>query len=110
MRLVVAGSPPAAVPTLDALAESEHEIVRVITRPPAPLGRKRVLTPTPVAARATELGLPVLETTRLAELEPELLPLEVDLGVIVAYGGLVREPLLSWPRLGGVNLHFSLLP
>lgn len=110
LRLVVAGSPSAAVPTLDALAASAHEIVRVITRPPAPLGRKRVLTPTPVAARATELGLPVLETTRLAELEPELLPLEVDLGVIVAYGGLVREPLLSWPRLGWINLHFSLLP
>lgn len=110
LRLVVAGSPAAAVPTLETLAASEHEIVRVITRPPAPLGRKRVLTPTPVATAAERLGLPVLEATRLRELEPELLPLEVDLGVIVAYGGLVREPLLSWPRLGWINLHFSLLP
>lgn len=110
LRLVVAGSPAAAVPTLETLAASEHEIVRVITRPPAPLGRKRVLTPTPVAAAAERLGLPVLDATRLSELEPELLPLEVDLGVIVAYGGLVREPLLSWPRLGWINLHFSLLP
>ncbi|WP_169078777.1 methionyl-tRNA formyltransferase [Microcella alkalica] len=110
MRLVVAGSPAAAVPTLQSLAASEHEIVRVITRPPAPLGRKRVLTPTPVAQAAEALGLPVLEAVRLRELEPELLPLEVDLGVIVAYGGLVREPLLSWPRLGWINLHFSLLP
>ncbi|WP_182490126.1 methionyl-tRNA formyltransferase [Microcella alkalica] len=110
MRLVVAGSPAPAVPTLDALAASEHEIVRVISRPPAPLGRRRILTPTPVAARAVELGIPVLETTRLADLEPELLPLEIDLGIIVAYGGLVREPLLSWPRLGWINLHFSLLP
>ncbi len=110
LRLVVAGSPAAAVPTLQSLAASEHEIVRVITRPPAPLGRKRVLTPTPVAQAAEALGLPVLEAVRLRELEPELLPLEVDLGVIVAYGGLVREPLLSWPRLGWINLHFSLLP
>lgn len=110
LRLVVAGSPAAAVPTLQSLAASEHEIVRVITRPPAPLGRKRVLTSTPVAQAAEALGLPVLEAVRLRELEPELLPLEVDLGVIVAYGGLVREPLLSWPRLGWINLHFSLLP
>lgn len=110
LRLVVAGSPAAAVPTLQSLAATEHEIVRVITRPPAPLGRKRVLTPTPVAQAAEALGLPVLEAVRLRELEPELLPLEVDLGVIVAYGGLVREPLLSWPRLGWINLHFSLLP
>lgn len=110
LRLVVAGSPDAAVPTLEVLAASSHEIARVITRPAAPLGRRRVLTPTPVAAAATAHGIPVLEATRLSELEQQLLPLEIDLGVIVAYGALVREPLLSWPRLGWINLHFSLLP
>lgn len=110
LRLVVAGSPEAAVPTLERLARSSHEVVRVITRPAAPLGRRRVLTPTPVASAATTLGLPVLEAARLSELESDLLPLDVDLGVIVAYGGLVREPLLHWPRLGWINLHFSLLP
>ena len=110
LRLVVAGSPAAAVPTLSVLASSDHEIVRVITRPPTPQGRKRVLTPTAVADAAAQLGLPVLEARRLAELEPELLPLDVDLGVIVAFGGLVRSPLLEWPRLGWINLHFSLLP
>jgi len=110
LRLVVAGSPLAAVPTLTALAASEHEIVRVITRPAAPHGRKRVLTPTPVAVEAERLGIAVLEARRLGDIEAELLPLEVDLGVIVAYGALVREPLLSWPRLGWINLHFSLLP
>ncbi len=110
LRLVVAGSPEAAVPALELLAATEHEIVRVITRPPAPLGRKRVMTPTPVARAAERLGLAVLEAKRLTEIVPELLDLDVDLGVIVAYGGLVREPLLSWPRLGWINLHFSLLP
>jgi methionyl-tRNA formyltransferase len=110
LRLIFAGSPAAAVPTLELLAASEHEIVRVITRPAAPQGRKRILTPTPVAVAASALGLPVLTSTRLGELESELLPQTVDLGVIVAYGGLVREPLLSWPRLGWINLHFSLLP
>lgn len=110
LRLVVAGSPAAAVPTLTALAAGPHRIERVITRPPTPQGRRRILTPTPVAVEAERLGLPVLEARRLAELESELLPLDVDLGVIVAYGALVREPLLSWPRQGWINLHFSLLP
>ncbi|MFM2353033.1 MAG: methionyl-tRNA formyltransferase [Actinomycetota bacterium] len=110
LRLVVAGSPAAAVPTLASLAESEHDVVRVITRPASLQGRKRVLTPTPVADEAARRGLTVLEARRLGEIESELLPLDIDLGVIVAYGALVREPLLSWPRLGWINLHFSLLP
>ena len=66
LRLVVAGSPAAAVPTLQSLAASEHEIVQVITRPPAPLGRKRVLTPTPVAQAAEALGLPRTKARELA--------------------------------------------
>lgn len=110
LRLVVAGSPVAAVPTLTALADGPHEVVRVITRPPTPQGRRRVMTPTPVAVEAERRGLPVLEARRLDEIEPELRALAIDLGVIVAYGALVREPLLSWPRLGWINLHFSLLP
>lgn len=110
LRLVVAGSPAAAVPTLTTLAASQHEIVRVITRPATPQGRKRALTPTPVAIEAERRGLTVLEGRRLSELEAQLLPLTVDLGVIVAYGALVRPPLLAWPRLGWINLHFSLLP
>ncbi len=110
LRLVVAGSPAAAVPTLTTLSASDHEIVRVITRPASPQGRKRVLTSTPVAVEAARLGLSVLEARRLSDIEAELLPLNVDLGVIVAYGALVREPVLSWPRLGWINLHFSLLP
>jgi len=110
LRLVVAGSPAAALPTLTTLAASQHEIVRVITRPASPQGRKRVLTPTPVAKEAERRGLTVLSGRRLSELEAQLLPLTVDLGVIVAYGALVRPPLLAWPRLGWINLHFSLLP
>ena len=65
MRLVVAGSPAAAVPTLRRLAASDHEIAAVLTRPPTPQGRKRVLTPTPVAQVAAELGLPVIEASRV---------------------------------------------
>jgi methionyl-tRNA formyltransferase len=111
LRLVFAGSPGAAVPSLRALFASRHEIAAVITREPAPLGRRGVLTATPVAEVATELGIPTIASNRLTEdLTGTVAALKPDLGVIVAYGALVREPLMSTPRLGWINLHFSLLP
>ena len=111
MRIVFAGSPAAAVPSLRRLATSAHEIVAVVTREDSPQGRRGILTPTPVALVAEELGLPVIRANRLAGGATEQVhALQPDLGVIVAYGGLVREPLLSTPRLGWINLHFSLLP
>jgi methionyl-tRNA formyltransferase len=109
LRLVFAGSPAAAVPSLDALRASSHDVVAVITREDAPQGRRGTLTPTPVAIAAD--GLEVIKANRLAGAATErVTELAPDLGVIVAYGGLVREPLLSTPRLGWINLHFSLLP
>ncbi|GAA1693536.1 methionyl-tRNA formyltransferase [Microbacterium sediminicola] len=111
MRLVFAGTPDAAVPSLCALAAAGHDIPLVLTRTDAPVGRKRTLTPSPVAQAAETLGLRVHRTDRLdaatTALVAETAP---DLGVIVAYGGLVREPLLSLPVHGWINLHFSLLP
>lgn len=110
MRLVFAGTPDAAVPTLRRLATS-HEIAAVITRPDAPFGRRRVLRPSPVAQSAAELGLPVIKAAGLDDgVTAQVSALRVELGVIVAYGGLVREPLLSAPSAGWINLHFSLLP
>lgn len=110
MRLVFAGTPAVAVPTLRLLAAT-HEVVAVVTRPDAPLGRRRVLTPSPVAQAAAELGIPVIKAARLDDAATtEITALDADLGVIVAYGGLVREPLLSAPKSGWINLHFSLLP
>ncbi len=111
LRLVFAGSPLVAVPSLRAIAASQHEIISVVTREMSPHGRKRILTPTPVATAARELGVPVREANRLAgEHTDSLMDLEPDLGVIVAFGGLIREPLLSAPKYGWINLHFSLLP
>ena len=111
MRLVFAGTPEPAVPSLRRLAASDHEIVAVITRHDAPLGRKRVLTPSPVASAAADLGIQAIRADRLdADTTARIAQLQPDLGVIVAYGGLVREPLLSTPVHGWVNLHFSLLP
>ncbi len=111
MRLVFAGTPAAAVPSLVRLAASAHEVALVVTRADAPVGRRRVPTPSPVAQAAAGLGLDVLRTDRLDDAATaRIAGLAPDLGVIVAYGGLVREPLLSTPRHGWINLHFSLLP
>ena len=110
LRIVYAGSPSAAVPSLRALLAGPHEVVAVVTREDSPQGRKRVLTPTPVAELAESAGVPVVKANRLGPVTDELLALQPDLGVVVAYGGLIREPLLSAPRLGWINLHFSLLP
>lgn len=111
MRIVFAGTPLPAVPSLRAIAASRHDLVGVVTRTDAPLGRKRILTPSPVAALAAELGVTTIKTDRLdAHATHAVTDLAPDLGVIVAYGGLVREPLLATPRHGWINLHFSLLP
>lgn len=111
LRLVFAGSPEAAVPSLRLLADSQHELLAVITREDSPQGRKRVMTETAVAAAASRYDVPVLKANTLdTSVTEAIASFEPDLGVIVAYGGLVREPLLSAPRLGWINLHFSLLP
>jgi methionyl-tRNA formyltransferase len=111
LRIVFAGSPSAAVPSLQSLAVTEHQVVGALTRNDSRQGRRGTITPTPVAVAATDLGIPVIKANRLDDAATEavqtLLP---DLGVIVAYGALVKQPLLSTPRLGWINLHFSLLP
>lgn len=111
MRLLFAGTPEVAVHSLDALIDAGFTIVGVLTRKDAPQGRKRVLTASPVAQRAEHLGIPVLKANRLTETVTEwATSLNPDLGVVVAYGGLLRRELLDTPKLGWINLHFSLLP
>lgn len=111
MRIVFAGTPAVAVPTLEALVEAGHDVALVVTRPDAPTGRKRVLTPSPVAASAEKLGLPVLRAARLGDDETAAIAAAApELGVVVAYGGLLRTPLLTTPPHGWINLHFSRLP
>lgn len=112
MRLVFAGTPAVAVPSLDALAESGHDLVAVVTRPDAPAGRGRRLVRSPVGAWADERGVEVLTPARPRE--PEFLErlrrLAPDCVPVVAYGALVPPAALEIPRHGWVNLHFSLLP
>lgn len=112
MRLVFAGTPEAAVPALDALVASSHEVLAVITRPDAPAGRGRRLTPSPVAQRAEELELEVLkpEHPRDPDFQARLRALEPDLCPVVAYGALLPQSALDIPTNGWINLHFSLLP
>ncbi|MGI3783108.1 MAG: methionyl-tRNA formyltransferase [Janthinobacterium lividum] len=112
MRIVFCGTPGVAVPALDALVASEHEVVAVVTRPDAPSGRGKRLTASPVALRAQELALEVLKpqrprdedfVARLTEIAPDCCP-------VVAYGALLPQRVLDIPRHGFVNLHFSVLP
>ncbi len=112
MRLVFAGTPQPAVPSLAALLESPHEVVAVITRPDAPKGRGRSLHPSPVAEVARAAGIETLTPRRASdpELASRLRELAPDCAPVVAYGGLIPADLLAVPRLGWVNLHFSLLP
>jgi methionyl-tRNA formyltransferase len=112
MRLVFAGTPQTAVPALDALLASRHQVVAVVTRPDAPAGRGRKVEPSPVAQRALAAGLEVLTPARardpqfldrLREIAPDCCP-------VVAYGALLPQAALDIPPRGWVNLHFSLLP
>jgi methionyl-tRNA formyltransferase len=112
LRLLFAGTPAPAVPSLEALLGSEHEVVAVLTRPDAPSGRGRKLSRSPVAERADAAGLPVLQprSPRDPAFLAQLAELAVDCAPVVAYGALVPQAALDLPRAGWVNLHFSLLP
>jgi methionyl-tRNA formyltransferase len=112
MRLVFAGTPEVALPSLEAIGKSGHELLAVVTRPDAPSGRGRQLVRSPVGAWADDHGIEVLTPVRprepqflerLTELAPDCVP-------VVAYGALVPPVALEIPRLGWINLHFSLLP
>ncbi|MEQ3549712.1 methionyl-tRNA formyltransferase [Pseudonocardia nematodicida] len=113
MRLVFAGTPEPAVPSLRRLLESgRHDVVAVLTRPDAPSGRGRKLTRSPVGALADEAGIPVLTPAKPSgeEFEKALRELAPDCAPVVAYGALLPRPVLDVPAHGWVNLHFSLLP
>lgn len=112
MRLVFAGTPDVAVPSLEALLDSDHELLAVVTRPDAPSGRGRKVHPSPVAERAQAADLTVLEPKKPSDPEflSQLKELAPDCCPVVAYGGLLPQAALDIPRHGWINLHFSLLP
>lgn len=112
LRLVFAGTPAVALPALDAVVASRHELLAVVTRPDAPAGRGRGLARSPVGAWADERGIEVLTPARPREPEflDRLRELAPDCVPVVAYGALVPPVALEIPTHGWVNLHFSLLP
>ena len=113
MRLVFAGTPEPALPSLRRLIESpRHEVIAVLTRPDAAAGRRGRPAPSPVAECAAEHGIPVLKPARpnSEEFVAELSELSPDCCAVVAYGALLRDELLAVPTHGWINLHFSVLP
>lgn len=113
MRVVFAGTPEPAIPSLNRLIEStKHDVVAVVTRPDAAAGRGRKLGRSPVAAFADSHGIPVLTPVRPSDptFVEELTRIGPDICPVVAYGALLPRPVLDIPRFGWINVHFSLLP
>jgi methionyl-tRNA formyltransferase len=112
VRIVVAGTPEVAVPSLEALAGSRHQVIAVVTRPDAAAGRGRRVSRSPVGSWADEHAVPVLQPQRPSEPEflAELARLAPDCCPVIAYGALVPQAALDVPKHGWVNLHFSVLP
>lgn len=110
MRIVFMGTPEFACPSLSAVSKS-HDVVRVVTRPDAVRGRGKRLEPSPVKALAGELGLAVIEASRMTpEVMDELRAAKADLCIVAAYGCILPDELLEMFPLGCVNVHASLLP
>src|SRR5260370_25017386 len=112
LRTVFRGTPEAAVPTLEAVLDSDHRVVAVATAPDRPRGGGMELAPAPVKQRALAAGIPVLQppTLRRLEAQAELAAAGADVFVVCAYGLILPPAVLEEPRLGCVNVHFSLLP
>ena len=112
LKLVFAGTPDVAVPSLKAFAaDPRFDVVGVITRPDAPTGRGRKLTPSPVKATALELGLPVIDLKpRSPEFMEALNDLHADIAAVIAYGNILPKNVLDAVPMGWYNLHFSNLP
>jgi methionyl-tRNA formyltransferase len=112
MRLIFMGTPDFAVPTLDALVEAGHEVVAAYSQPPSRSGRGKKERPSPVHARAEELGIPVRHPASLkgADEQAAFAALEADVAVVAAYGLLLPQQVLDAPKHGCLNVHGSLLP
>jgi len=112
MRVVFFGTPQFAVPSLEQLIQSAHDVVGVVTQPDRPRGRGQKVTDAPVKVTAVQHGLPVFQPARLRdpEVKETLTRWAPELGVVAAYGKLLPESVLNLPRFGMINVHASLLP
>ena len=112
MRVVFFGTPQFAVPSLERLVHSAHDVVGVVTQPDRPRGRGQKVTDAPVKMTAVQHGLPVFQPARLRdpEVKETLTRWAPELGVVAAYGKILPESVLNLPRFGMINVHASLLP
>ncbi|MBZ9647300.1 methionyl-tRNA formyltransferase [Sphingobium sp. 3R8] len=112
MRIIYMGTPDFAVPALDALAKAGHAIVAVYSQPPRPAGRGKALRPSPVHARAEEMGIEVRTPASLKDgaVQAAFAALNADVAVVAAYGLILPRAVLDAPRHGCMNIHASLLP
>lgn len=113
INLIFLGTPDLAVPFLEALTnEPDFKVLAVVTQPDRPVGRKQILTPSPIKELALKKGLPVLqpETLKDETIQNKLANLEADIFIVVAYGLMIPNKILSLPKLGCLNVHPSLLP
>lgn len=111
MKILFAGTPAVAVEVLDGILQAGHEVVAILTREQAPIGRKKILTASPVSKRGTELGIPVIEANSISKGVLEYIrELGADLAIVVAYGVILKKDALEAMPLGWFNLHFSVLP
>lgn len=108
MQIAVAATPEVALPTLEALLKSDHDLVSVITQPDRPAGRGLALRQSPVAIWAKDRGISVSKPNDQAELK--LAVSDVDLVITIGFGVIIKEEILNLPKHGFINLHFSLLP
>ena len=110
MKLIYAGAPAFSVPPLAALRQAGFEVLAVLTQPDKPVGRKGVLTPTPLKAYALQEGIPVLEYAKVRDNVSALAQMGADALITCAYGQILSKEILDIPRLGVLNVHGSLLP
>ncbi|GAA0331418.1 methionyl-tRNA formyltransferase [Bacillus carboniphilus] len=109
-KIVFMGTPDFSVPVLEKIVSEGYNVVGVVTQPDRPVGRKKVLTPPPVKKKAVELQIPVYQPERIKTEYQEILDLEPDLIITAAYGQIVPNEMLDFPRFGCINVHASLLP
>lgn len=112
LRIVYFGTPDFAVPGLQALIDSHHEVVALVSQPDRPRGRGQKLQPTATKLVAARAGVPVVQPAKLKDpaLHAQLAAFAPDLGVVAAYGRIIPDAVLAIPRLGMINIHASLLP
>src|SRR5699024_3580861 len=104
------GTPDLSVPILERLIKSEHQVVAVVTQPDRPKGRKRQLAASPVKQAAQAYEIPVYQPEKLSDELDDILAIEADIIITAAYGQLLPEKLLQYPKFGCINVHASLLP